>query len=106
MTALIALTRLSKVFYTEELETHALQDVDLTIASGEYLAIAGPSGCGKSTLLSILGLLDSPSTGSYTLAGESVASLTPAERAHQEQTNRVHLPVVQSHRRSLGVRER
>jgi putative ABC transport system ATP-binding protein len=78
---LIAFESLGKVFLTEELETHALTDVNLTIASGEYLAISGPSGCGKSTLLSILGLLDSPTSGSYTLAGEPVATLTAPERA-------------------------
>ena len=78
---LISLRALSKVFYTEDLETHALQSIDLDVAAGEYVAISGPSGCGKSTLLSILGLLDSPTTGEYTLAGEPVASLTPSERA-------------------------
>ena len=79
--AIIELAKLNKVFYTEELETHALQCVDFTIVAGEYVAISGPSGCGKSTLLSILGLLDSPTSGSYTLAGASVATLTSSERA-------------------------
>jgi putative ABC transport system ATP-binding protein len=78
---LIRLSKLKKVFHTDEIETHALSDIDLTVSPGEYLSIAGPSGCGKSTLLSILGLLDSPSGGEYTLAGEAVASLTPTERA-------------------------
>ena len=78
---LIVLSALGKVFLTDEVETHALHAIDLTIATGEYLAIAGPSGCGKSTLLSILGLLDSPTSGDYTLAGEPVAGLTPSERA-------------------------
>ena len=78
---LIALRDIKKVFYTDEVETHALQDVHLDIAKGEYVAIAGPSGCGKTTLLSILGLLDSPSDGEYTLAGEPVARLTAADRA-------------------------
>jgi putative ABC transport system ATP-binding protein len=78
---LIRLSRLKKIFYTDEVETHALQDIDLVVMPGEYLSIAGPSGCGKSTLLSILGLLDSPSSGDYTLAGEPVAGLTPSERA-------------------------
>jgi putative ABC transport system ATP-binding protein len=79
--ALIKLEGLKKVFYTDEMETHALADVHFEIAKGEYVAISGPSGCGKTTLLSILGLLDTPSGGEYMLAGESVARLTPAERA-------------------------
>jgi putative ABC transport system ATP-binding protein len=78
---LIRLTQLQKVFYTEDVETHALYDVDLIVRPGEYLAISGPSGCGKTTLLSILGLLDSPSAGEYTLAGEAVAELSASERA-------------------------
>ena len=78
---LIRLEGIRKVFYTEEVETHALSDVHLTIGEGEYVAIAGPSGCGKTTLLSILGLLDAPSAGEYTLGGESVARLSAAERA-------------------------
>ena len=78
---LIHLEGIKKVFYTDEVETHALADIHLEVKGGEYVAIAGPSGCGKTTLLSILGLLDSPSDGQYTLAGESVANLTPSERA-------------------------
>jgi putative ABC transport system ATP-binding protein len=69
------------VFYTDELETHALAEIHLEIRKGEYVSISGPSGCGKTTLLSILGLLDTPTGGEYTLAGEAVANLTPAERA-------------------------
>jgi putative ABC transport system ATP-binding protein len=79
--ALIRLEGIKKVFHTEEVETHALAHVDFAIQKGEYVAIAGPSGCGKTTLLSILGLLDTPSSGSYTLAGEAVASLAPIDRA-------------------------
>ncbi len=79
--ALISMRSIKKVFYTDDVETHALSDVHFEIAKGEYVAISGPSGCGKTTLLSILGLLDSPTTGEYTLAGESVARLTPTERA-------------------------
>ncbi len=79
---LIRLEGIKKVFYTDEVETHALSDVHLEILSGEYIAIAGPSGCGKTTLLSILGLLDSPSDGTYLLADQPVARLTPSERAH------------------------
>ena len=78
---LIRMSKVKRVFLTDELETHALYDIDLTVMPGEYLAISGPSGCGKTTLLSILGLLDTPSEGDYTLAGESVAGLSPAERA-------------------------
>ncbi len=78
---LIYLRKLKKVFYTDEVETHALTDVDLEITEGEYVSISGPSGCGKTTLLSILGLLDSPSEGEYLLAGEPVAKLSASERA-------------------------
>ena len=78
---LIRLAGIKKVFYTDEVETHALQDIHLEIQPGEYVAIAGPSGCGKTTLLSILGLLDTPSDGEYTLASEPVAQLTPSQRA-------------------------
>jgi putative ABC transport system ATP-binding protein len=81
MEALIKLLGVTKVFLTDEVETHALAGIDMTIGRGEYVSIAGPSGCGKSTLLSILGLLDTPSKGSYTLNGRQVAELSPAERA-------------------------
>jgi putative ABC transport system ATP-binding protein len=79
--ALLQLDGISKVYYTDELETHALADIHLKIAKGEFVAVSGPSGCGKTTLLSILGLLDTPSSGTYTLAGEAVAGLDAAERA-------------------------
>src|SRR2546427_3251004 len=79
--AVIQLEQLSKVFLTDEVETHALTGIDLTIQKGEYVSIAGPSGCGKSTLLSIIGLLDSPTTGNYTLNGRPVESLSMSERA-------------------------
>jgi putative ABC transport system ATP-binding protein len=78
---LIQLENLVKVFETDEVETHALSNVHLTIDRGEYVAIAGPSGCGKSTLLSILGLLDSPTTGTYVLNGRAVQDLDAADRA-------------------------
>jgi putative ABC transport system ATP-binding protein len=78
---LIRLENLVKVFETDEVETHALSNIHLTIDRGEYVAIAGPSGCGKSTLLSILGLLDSPSSGSYVLNGRAVQDLDAGDRA-------------------------
>ena len=77
---LIHLDGVTKVFYTDEIETHALAGVHLEIKVGEFLAIAGPSGCGKSTLLSILGLLDSPSEGNYTLNSQPVANLSLSDR--------------------------
>jgi putative ABC transport system ATP-binding protein len=79
--ALIELDALSKVFYTEEVETHALSNINLRIGTGEFLSIAGPSGCGKTTLLSILGLLDSPTGGKYVLDGTPVENLTASQRA-------------------------
>ncbi|HLX68307.1 MAG TPA: ABC transporter ATP-binding protein [Verrucomicrobiae bacterium] len=78
---LIQLDNIEKVFLTDEIETHALSGVSLEICHGDYVSISGPSGCGKSTLLSILGLLDSPTGGSYELRGEPVANLNYAERA-------------------------
>jgi len=80
-TPLIRLAAVTKVFLTDEVETHALSGIHLDIREGEYISIAGPSGCGKTTLLSILGLLDTPSDGSYALKGHEVATLTFAERA-------------------------
>jgi putative ABC transport system ATP-binding protein len=77
---LIKMDCVKKVFHTDEVETHALSGIQLEIARGEYLAIAGPSGCGKSTLLAILGLLDSPTEGSYQLNGQSVAELKHSDR--------------------------
>src|SRR5205809_2122122 len=79
--SLIRLENVTKVFYTDEVETHALSSVGFEIHAGEYISIAGPSGCGKSTLLSILGLLDTPTEGEYWLNGEAVANLRLAERA-------------------------
>src|SRR3954466_5016839 len=80
-TPLIQLNSVTKVFLTDEVETHALSGIHLDIKDGEYISIAGPSGCGKSTLLSILGLLDSPSEGSYQINGKPVESLNSSERA-------------------------
>ena len=81
MEPLIKLQGVTKVFLTDEVETHALAGIDMVVGRGEYVSIAGPSGCGKSTLLSILGLLDTPSKGSYTLNSRQVAELSPSERA-------------------------
>jgi putative ABC transport system ATP-binding protein len=81
MQPLISLDSVNKVFVTDEVETHALDGVELTIEKGDYVSIEGPSGCGKSTLLAILGLLDSPSGGSYMLNGQSVANLNAKDRA-------------------------
>ena len=78
---LIRLEDVSKAFYTEEVETHALSKIHLEMNKGDYVSIGGPSGCGKSTLLSILGLLDTPTAGSYLLNGEPVADLDLRERA-------------------------
>src|SRR5437764_2098995 len=79
--ALIQLQGIKKVFYTDEVETHALADVHLEIKQGDYVSIAGPSGCGKTTLLSLLGLLDTPTEGTYLLEDRPVANLSAAERA-------------------------
>jgi putative ABC transport system ATP-binding protein len=78
---IIRLEDVQKVFYTDEVETHALSGIHLEIKDGEYVSIAGPSGCGKSTLLSLLGLLDTPSEGDYWLNGEAVSGLPLGERA-------------------------
>jgi putative ABC transport system ATP-binding protein len=79
--SLIKLDAVSKVFVTDEVETHALDDIRIDVRKGEYLSIAGPSGCGKSTLLAILGLLDTPSDGAYYLNGKPVTGLKMSERA-------------------------
>ena len=78
---LIRLADVKKVFYTDEVETHALSGINLDIKQGEYLSIAGPSGCGKSTLLSILGLLDTPTDGQYLINQNPVENLSSSERA-------------------------
>jgi putative ABC transport system ATP-binding protein len=79
--SLISMNSVSKVFLTDDVETHALAGIHMDIRKGEYVSIAGPSGCGKSTLLAILGLLDSPSSGEYVLNGTKVDSLKASERA-------------------------
>jgi putative ABC transport system ATP-binding protein len=80
-TSLVKMEGVSKVFITDEVETHALAGIELDIKKGEYLSISGPSGCGKSTLLAILGLLDTPSNGSYVLNSKPVSGLKLQERA-------------------------
>ena len=78
---LLRMDSVKKVFYTDEVETHALSGIHLTINRGEYLAMSGPSGCGKSTLLSIIGLLDTPTNGRYSLGSKPVENLDFAERS-------------------------
>src|SRR5260370_18290009 len=78
---MIKLENVTKVFYADEVENHALSGIHLDIQKGEYVSIAGPSGCGKSTLLSIIGLLDSPTDGSYVLNSKTVQGLDFSERA-------------------------
>lgn len=78
---LIKLESIEKVFYAEDVETHALNGVTFTINEGEYVSIAGPSGSGKSTLLSVLGLLDTPTDGRYMLSGHDVSNISSRERA-------------------------
>jgi len=80
---MIQIENLSKVFRTAEIETVALNHINVEVKEGEFVAVMGPSGCGKSTLLNILGLLDSPTEGSYQLIGEEVASLKEKERTHK-----------------------
>ena len=105
--ALIELKGVKKVFFADEIETHALSNIHLQIDRGEYVAISGPSGCGKSTLLSILGLLDTATEGQHLLKGEPVEDLSASQRARGAQPrDRVHLSGVQSDRRPERVRER
>lgn len=86
MTTLINLENVSKTFLTEEIETRALNGISLEIKKGEYIALSGQSGCGKSTLLSLLGLLDSPTSGQYLLADKDVSSLSRNQRAEIRST--------------------
>src|SRR5579862_3707030 len=81
LASVITLRNLTKVFATDEVETHALSDVSLDVRRGDYVSIAGPSGCGKSTLLAIIGLLESPTSGTYELNGRAVTDLPVGERA-------------------------
>jgi putative ABC transport system ATP-binding protein len=79
---LIKLDNIQKIFFTDEVETHALSNISLTINKGEYVSISGPSGCGKSTLLSLLGLLDTSTSGQYILSTHDVSSISKKQRAH------------------------
>ncbi|WP_085297376.1 ABC transporter ATP-binding protein [Cognaticolwellia mytili] len=79
---LIKLDNIKKIFFTDEVETHALSNISLTINKGEYVSISGPSGCGKSTLLSLLGLLDTSTSGQYILSTHDVSSISKKQRAH------------------------
>ena len=101
---LIQIEEMTKVFYTDEIETHALSGVHLTINKGEYVAMSGPSGCGKSTLLSIIGLLDTPTGGKYLLNDKPVENLDFSRPlAHSQSGDRLHLPEFQPDRRSHGL---
>ena len=104
---LIRMNGITKIFLTEEVETHALSGVHLGVRKGEYVSIAGPSGCGKSTLLSIMGLLDAPTAGEYCLHGQPGGGpLLRPEDPPAKPGNRLRLPELQPHRRSPGLRER
>lgn len=105
--ALISMRKLGKVFLTEEVETHALYEVDMGLRRGEFLSIGGPSGCGKSTLLSIMGLLDSASEGEYILKGQEVGELSVRERSRlRRSATRSNRPLshASSTRRRLKIR--
>ena len=104
---MIRMENITKVFYTDEVETHALSGIHMEIRKGEYVSIAGPSGSGKSTLLALIGLLDSPSEGSYILNLQPVASLNISRAiAHSQSRDRIHLPEFQSDWRPECLRER
>ena len=83
---MLTMTGLTKTYRTDTVETTALDDVDLDIADGEFVAIMGPSGCGKSTLLNVMGMLDSPTSGSYVFNGQEVAGLGEAQLADTRKT--------------------
>jgi putative ABC transport system ATP-binding protein len=89
--ALIRLESLTKIYRTESVETSALHDVNLEIDSGEFVAVTGPSGCGKSTLLNVVGLLDSPSAGSYRFRGEELAGIS---EPHLAEVRRDHIAFI------------
>ena len=80
---MIKINNLSKIFYTEEIETTALKDINLNVSQGDFMVVMGPSGCGKSSLLSILGMLDSPTSGDYVYLGENIANSSENELANK-----------------------
>ena len=84
---MLTMTGLTKTYRTDTVETTALDDVDLDIADGEFVAIMGPSGCGKSTLLNVMGMLDSPTGGSYVFNGQEVAGLSESQLAETRKSN-------------------
>ena len=84
---MLEIQKLSKVFRTEEIETVALNEIDLNVNDGEFIAVMGPSGCGKSTLLNIIGLLDNPTSGKYFLGGKEVGNLKEKERTQARKGN-------------------
>ena len=103
---LIQIEDMKKIFYTDEIETHALSGVHLSIKKGEYVAMSGPSGCGKSTLLSIIGLLDTPTEGTYFSEWQaSCESRIRRAVTHSQSGDRIHLPEFQPDRRSHGLRK-
>jgi len=102
---LIQIEELTKVFYTDEIETHALSGVHLSVNKGEYVAMSGPSGCGKSTLLSIIGLLDTPTAALFAEWQERRQSQLRRAVAHPQPGDWLHLPKFQSDRRSHRLRK-
>ena len=104
---MIKTVNLQKVYTTEEVETTALNNVNIDIDEGEFVAVMGPSGCGKSTLLNVLGLLDNPSDGEYFLNEEEVSKHTERQRAkHPQVKHRLCISKFQPHRRTDRRRKR
>jgi ABC-type glutathione transport system ATPase component len=103
---LLSLEEVSKHFFTEDLETRALDGIDMTVKAGEFVSIEGPSGCGKSTLLSIIGLLDQPTAGRYLLKGNPVENLTPDPAgADSQPRDRLRFSGIQPDWRPDGLRK-
>ena len=103
---MLSMREVARVYRTDTVETTALDGIFLDVADGEFVAIMGPSGCGKSTLLNVIGMLDSPTSGSYVFNGTEVANLSESKLADFPQAeHRLHLPVLQSRRRTQRPRE-